>query len=107
MAYLEIPLNGQGAFQDFTITLEGRTYLLGFNWNTRGNFFAMTVSKENSTPIVEGIAMRLGTSFLSKYQSVDLPPGNFFLWDTTGNIVEPARLDYGQSVKLMYVESTT
>lgn len=107
MAYLEIPFNGQGAFQDFTITLEGRAYLLSFNWNTRGNFFSMSISKEDSTPIAEGIAMRLGTALFAKYQLVDLPPGDFFLWDTTGNIVEPSRLDYGQSVKLMYVESTT
>lgn len=104
---LEIPIDSQQTDHEFSIELERVVYLLRFQFNFRANRWTMTVKAENGDVLVAGVPLVVNWPLLNRFRKTDLPPGTFFVMDSSGNDSEPTELSFGSTHKLLYAESTT
>jgi hypothetical protein len=77
-------------FQDFPsfrqeVTLDGNSYSLLFNWNTRFLFWSMSFYTPQRAPIVTGIKLVLDGEFLTQFPDYGLPPGQMTVGDPSGS----------------------
>ena len=90
----------------FAMELEGTVYVFGLDYNDRDGAWYMSISTEDSTPLVLGRALRLGTLFLGdKLRSPGLPAGDFVLFDSSSGDVDPGLSDLGDRVSLVYLSA--
>ncbi len=107
MAHLEIPIDVNQPDHVFSIDLDKKIYLLRFMYNYRGERWTMTISDEAGTVLVAGIALVLNASLLSRFTNESLPPGTFFVLDTSGENAEPTEKSFEQTHTLIYAEVGT
>ncbi len=89
---------------DLTSELDGKNYLLTFRWNGRDAAWYMDISREDATPIRNGIRLSLGALLGSDTQSEDMPLGKFFVYDLSGSGVDAGFHDLGVRVFLYYFD---
>lgn len=98
----EIPLRSDLAFYDFTIDLDGVAYLFLIEWNERAEIWVLSIQDTAGNALMAGIPLLLGALLTEVHKRPELPPGDFFLWDTSGEHREASRTDLGSRVLLMY-----
>lgn len=88
------------AFETLT-TLDGALYTLGWRWNARAGAWLFDLSDAEGTPIVSGVAVRVGVPFLFGVG----PGGAFLALDSTGAGVDPGLTDLGDRVGVYYASA--
>lgn len=86
-----IPFFDFAAFTE-TITLEDTQYILSFTWNSRGEFWVMSIQDLAQNEIVSGIKLILDLELLRKFPDRSLPPGKMYVFDVSGN-TDPIKYD--------------
>lgn len=86
-------------------TLDGREYLLTFDWNQREQKWYLSIADQDEVPIVSSI--KLVANFPLTHLLVDSrsPPGELFAMDTSGNGLDPLLSDLGTRVLLLYMDA--
>lgn len=100
---LKIPFSN--TFSNFSedITLEGVPYKLEFTYNTRSTQWLMSVLDIDSTALINGIPLVLNFNLLTQYPGRDLPPGEFYVIDTTQKEETVTRDNIGPVLSLIYI----
>lgn len=93
-------------FYDFSIDLEGSTFLFTFRWNDRAGAWFMTVGNEAGDIFLADRKVVLRFPLLLRSVDARLPKGELLAVDTAGSDVEPGLADLGDRVILTYTPST-
>lgn len=110
MAVVTIPMSSAASFKQ-EVTLEEVPYILAFRWNTRGEYWTMSIIDRDETVLVSDIKLVVAFPLVNiRYHSDSrLPQGEFYCIDTQLSTMmnDPARYDFVQDRKLdlIYVES--
>lgn len=107
MGYVSIPVRSDLPSYKFQIELERVIYGLSFSYNSRESRWFMDILDSMGNPLVTGIKLLTAWAIASRFQSSELPPGEFFLLDTAGENKDPTRDDLGSRILMIYRESTT
>lgn len=98
IAFAEYPAFSQ------TVVLDGTAYRLRFQWNTRGQYWAMDLATQDKTPIVTGIKLVLDYELIGAYHAIGTPPGELWALDSTEKLLRIGRDDIKDGpVKLVYI----
>ena len=86
-----------------SVSLEGRSYVFAFDWNSRTDRWTLTLTTEDGDPVLEGAVLCIGVDILRTIPtSLDYaPPGQMWL---VGD--DDPRLDTIQGAALFYITST-
>lgn len=108
MAILSMPLRQDVPAFEYEIELEGRTWRLGFVWNTRAALWHMDVKAQDGTTLLLGLPLVVDFPLLLTYRSMlTLPPGEFFLVDLETKGEEAGRDNLGTRFLLLYYDAAT
>lgn len=94
------------AYEQF-VDLEGRTFLLKFDYSSRDDSWYLSIYDQDEDPIVCGKRVRIGVSILRGEVDARLPDGILMAVDTTEDHEEAGLEDLGARVKLVYLEVAT
>lgn len=100
-----IPFSDTASFTQ-EVTLDGTPFNLKLVFNTRGEFWTLSISDVENVVIVSGIKLVLDFALLTAYQHiVALPPGNLIVNDPSGNRDRPAFGDFtgDRGLELIYM----
>lgn len=102
-----LPVNGELPHHSFQVQLDGTTYGLEFRWNERAAGWFMSVYDSVGTLLLANRRLVLNWGLLARFKrwQPSLPPGDFVVFDTTQNGVEPGLTDLGTRVLVKYVEA--
>lgn len=104
---LNIPIDPTQPDHQFTIELEKVVYTLRFQLNSRTNQWIMSILTEDETVLVDSIAIVANSGLIDQYGNQNLPPGEFYCLDMTGQNEEPTTESLGVTHLLIYMESGT
>lgn len=107
MAVVEIPFSNKYTSVSEEVTLDGVPYRLVFTYNTRGDFWVLSIYDRELTPLVVGIKVVLAFELIRTYPDRGLPPGELYIVDTSESIDRPGRYTLGSELSIMYVEEDT
>ena len=107
MAYLKFPVRTDLPAYRFSLTLESVLYYFSFEWNERGQFWTMDIQDQDENYLIAGVRIVNGANLLARFQNPLLPPGDLFVFDTSGKNNDPKVDNFGTVVILFYRESTT
>jgi hypothetical protein len=88
--------------------LDGKRYILGFNWNAREGDWYVDLADDQGTPICMGIKLTPNILTWHQYKGVGgLPAGDLILFDTQGNLqtASVGFADLGARFMLAYIEN--
>jgi len=103
---IAIPMLDLSSFTQ-QVPMDGILFNLKIVWNTRGEFWTLSIRGTDDIPIVNGIKMVLGFALLNGYRHITaLPPGDIFVSDPTENVVRPGRKDFFEPRKLELIYAT-
>lgn len=87
------------------IILDGTPYRFSFKWNTRGEFWSLIIKSADNT-IYGTFKIVLNYEIISDFPDRNLPPGQIYAIDTTGNNNVIGRNDFtaDRQIKIVYVE---
>jgi hypothetical protein len=105
MAYIELPILADTPDQSFSIALDGSVYHLRLRYNSRADYWMLFISTADGTPLLSGMAVRLGADLLDQYADAELPPGGLFAVNFVDAYAEPDRDNFGRDVSLIYQEA--
>ena len=88
--------------QEFSSILGGKVYRFRVRWNRKAARWSMSVSEENGTAIVSGVALVLGAYLGRRSVHPLFRDGILTLWDTNKTQIEPGLDDLGARVQLRY-----
>lgn len=85
--------------------LDGAQYRLAYRWNTRGEYWAISLYDNDDTALVEGLRINLSRNMLRQFAGLaGFPPGALVAVDTSGTGVEPGRYDLANGrVQIVYL----
>lgn len=98
----EIPITSEDPSFKIRVTLDGRDFVLSFNFNTRMKRWTIGYYDAEENPIVVGVAMNIDSSLLRLYVQEELPPGEMILYDTSEKQIECGRDELGGRCVLLY-----
>ena len=107
MAYLEIPVISDIPSYTFNLVLEGTKFNFNFRFNKRLDRWTFDLSDSENILIIAGIPLLTNLLLTERYSYDNLPKGEFFVLDMTGNEANPSEIGLGDDYKLIYRESTT
>ncbi len=84
--------------------LDGVAYLFRFAWNRRDESWSLSVYGLDGTLLAGSRKIALGYSLLFGEVGTLLPPGMLLAVDLTNQNEEPARMDLGKRVILVYYD---
>ncbi len=107
---LLIPLRPDLDAYEETVTLDGVAFDLLFRWNNRDECWylsifdpTVTASEDGSrTPILGSLPILTGWVLLAQYRMQERPQGDLFVFDSSGQGLDPGRRDLGSRVLLIY-----
>ena len=99
-----IPFNAASAFTE-TVVLGNKQWIFGFVWNTRFQFWTMSVSNASGI-IIDGIRLVPNLLLLASHAKDNLPSGDFLVWSpgSTTNLIQSNNLGIGLDYELWYFE---
>lgn len=107
MSAVRVPLALDTPLYTMRIALDGRDYVLRFDWNGRQTFWYVGIYlAEDASLVVTGIKLVVNRPLLQRESSSNRPPGDFIAFDPSSN-VEPGFTDLGRRVQLLYVSAET
>jgi hypothetical protein len=87
-----------------THELDGRLYLMRFQWNRRDKSWSVSFYLPDGTPLATGRKINLGVPLLNGEIDERLPPGMLLSVDLTQSDVEAAHDDIGMRIVLEYFD---
>jgi len=74
-------------FPDFTesLILNGVSYNIGFTWNTRFEFWTMSIQDANGVELINGVKVVLNYELIASFPSRGLPDGEIWAIDLAGS----------------------
>lgn len=106
MALIQIPFDPQQPDHVFSLELELVVYQFHFRLNARSNRWTMSILTEDGVLIAGGIPLVVSWPLTQRFRREELPPGEFYVLDLTGNNQEPGENSFGDTHALLYQEST-
>ncbi len=88
------------------VNLDGATYTIGFYWNVRASAWFFDIDDPSGNPIVHGLRVTAGRILLRQSVNPAQPPGQFYIYDTSGGDVDPGINDLGTRVLVVYIPIT-
>lgn len=107
MAFLTIPIDVIQPNHEFSISLDGVIFVMNFKYNFRSDQWSLMLKKEDGTVLVSAVPLVTGSSLLGRYPNDDMPAGDLFVSDDTGNNAEPTKLSFANTHSLIYREVGT
>lgn len=100
---LKIPFSNN--FSNFSedVTLEGIPYKFEFKYNVRSEQWTMSILDIDLISLIDGIKLVMNFNLLEQYPGRNLPGGEFYVIDTTGEEVAIDRDNIGPILSLMYI----
>ena len=105
MSLFTIPVRSDLPAYDFQIELDGIQYTLGFAFNTRAGHWVMDISDAGGAPILMGLKVITGWLLTARFRLAGLPPGDFFVYDSSGKNEDPTIEDFGTQKILFYADA--
>lgn len=105
MSWLDIDTStddGTVPFWTQTTSLSGNPYTLGFAWNSRGEYWALSVSAPDGTLLIAGQVVNIGRDFLANCTSVLKPAGPIVASREDGSVELPGLGELGSIVTIKY-----
>jgi len=96
--------DGQSTWRQRT-ALDGRDYILSFDWVQRLGHWLFAISDQDGSPIVSGIVLVTNWPLLRGVTDARIPRGHLVLDDTTGRNEDPDFSGLGVRFKLLYFSS--
>jgi len=96
-----IPTKNIASFKQ-TVKLDNENYVLIFNHNTRTDSWTVSFERTDGTSIVAGLGVVLNYDMITPFRAYDLPPGQLWAVDTTGEIDKIGR-DQLELVDIVYI----
>ena len=96
-------------FQDFPsfqqeVIIDESSYVLNFNWNSRGEFWELSFLNALREPLVMGIKLVLNYELIRQFQGYGLPDGALYAIDASGNNSKIEQNDFiNDRVSLIYI----
>lgn len=86
------------------VRLDGTPFRLNFKWNTRDEYWALSLYRDDGTALVEGMRLAIGVNLLRQFVGSTMPPGGLVLVDPGGRNEELDRdaLESGR-LQLVYL----
>lgn len=108
MAVLEIPVQSEIDRYSLSVSIEDTEYRMRFSFNTRDEHWYLSVEQLDGTPLVSGTAIVANTPLLARWAWKPELPQNGYLMavDSSGEAAEPAKEDFGDRVKLLWIPFT-
>ena len=102
MASFTIPFS---EFPSFTqeVVLDNIPFRLTFNWNTRGEYWTMSIEDRDEVKLASGIKLVMNFGLIRRYPGRGLPPGELIAIDPSQQLEKAGRNDFLDKVKLLYV----
>ena len=77
-------------FQDYPsfqqeVVLDNDSYVLNFNWNSRGGFWDFSILDTLLNPILQGLKVVLNYPLTRQFKYKDIPQGEFYAVDASGD----------------------
>ena len=91
------------------ITLEEVTYKFLYVWNTRGEFWTLTIKDIEENVILAGVRLVLNVELLQKYNHLAIPQGMLFIIDTDDNNkteISYSDFENTRQLNIMYIETS-
>jgi hypothetical protein len=110
MATLLIPVLLDAAYSAQRTRLDGRDYLLEFAFNEREDRWYLSISDDESAPIITGLKLITGLPLLRFYRADPrVPPGELIAMTLSQDESPPAFSDFGagRRVELTYFDAAT
>lgn len=85
--------------------LDGVTFTLRLQWNSRAGTWSMSVADADDVAIVSGLTIVPAWDLLSLVTDDRRPLGKLMLWRSDGSFAHPALADLGTVCKLYYYEA--
>ena len=108
MALLQIPIDATASCWRQNTTLDGVVYALGFRWNATDARWYMDVYDAAGTLLLAGVPIVLDWPLTAKFAGrlSGMPPGVFLAIDETGSGLQITQENFGDEIKLLYVEAS-
>ncbi len=99
---ITIPFNTYPSF--FTdVILDDETYRFKCSWNTRGEFWALSIYNTEDVLIVAGIKLVVGYDLLRTCRHLDVPQGLLIIIDDADNYEKIGYGDFSNDRKLALI----
>lgn len=92
MAILTIPTTADPFYVQRT-DLEGREYVLTFDYSTREGVWYLTIADDTETVLAAGVKLTVGLPLLYRFKDARMPPGLLFVYSSTGDDSPPGLAD--------------
>ena len=89
---IRIPFENYPSFRQ-EVLLDNTSYILDFNWNSRGQFWSMGIYNVFKEPVVLGIKLVLNYELINQFSAYDIPQGEMYVIDPSGDRGEIEQYD--------------
>lgn len=101
-----IPIEQGIPFQEVTVRIEDKDYILTFGWNFRRSVWSLTVSDIDRVDIYAISSLTLDSfSGILAVHNPDMPQGSFSIIDTSFSKTEASLDSLGTTHQLLYLTS--
>jgi hypothetical protein len=97
-----LPTRPSAPDHSFEIELDGVLFRLTFLWNSRGEFWSMSIADVNGVQLLDGRRVVVGFPLLARFRDPRLPAGELTAVDIGGTQADPGLDDLGARVRLIY-----
>jgi len=105
MVYLPCTPGGAASWEQRT-TLDGREFVLAFDWNQRTGQWSLALADQDGVAIASGRALVVGHALLQGCVDPRRPPGELLVDDATGATdLDPGFADLGARFRLVYLDA--
>lgn len=104
MQTLVLPLRIDSPWYSFIITLSEVVFTLTFRYNSRMDRWIMDIADASGNDILAGIPLLILRDLTGQYVIDGLPPGTFYVVDSTNQNTQPSRDSWGVTHSLRYVD---
>lgn len=104
---LQIPFIQYPAYTK-ELLLDGQSYIFSFVWNTRGEFWTLSIFNVDKAAIINGIKIVLNYNLFSDYHHLAIPPGGLVAYDESNDVSKIKYEDFvnERKIRLLYSEVT-
>jgi hypothetical protein len=99
---LQIPFIEYPAYTK-EIVLDSKSYIFSFVWNTRGEFWTLSIADINKVTIINGIKIVLNYNLLQDFHHLDVPPGDLYVLDLSTNVSKIQYSDFTNERQLVMI----
>lgn len=85
------------------LVLDEKSYVFTFVWNTRGEFWTLSIADTDKTTILDGIKLVLNYNLLQDFHHLAVPEGNLYVIDLSNNVSKIQYSDFTNERKLMLI----